>query len=528
MKDVFHRLIMFVPLALSACAVGPDYVEPAASAPESWTQGEDASSFSNAEPEVQWWTTFNDATLDSLIQQAVQSNLDLEAATARVREARAQRGVVTGEGNITIDANGSYTRFRRSQESGGASSGAPATGTGGSGSQGAGSSSLEGDSFQGSFDAAWELDVFGGIRRSVNAADADIQAAQESRHDVLVTLLGDVARNYIELRFFQKRLDIAQRNIGAQQASLEVAQARFDAGLTSELDVAQAKSLLATTTAVVPALEASRDQAIHRLGILLGQWPGSLMQRLQPSAEAPSAPPIVPVGLPSDLLRQRPDIRQAERQLAAATERIGVATADLYPKFQLTGNIGVSASDFADLFQSSAGFWNVGPSITWPILEGGRIHANIQVAEARAQESLIAYQQSILGALQEVEDNLVAYAKERIRLRSLDAAVTANRRAVDLANDRYTKGLVDFQSVLDTQRSLFLAEDDQAQSQRTVSISIVAIYKALGGGWSAFTTVDGETGESWGVTGSDSSEPERTSSVQIRENSWTDSHLAIK
>ena len=305
----------------------------------------------------------------------------------------------------------------------------------------------------------------------------------DNRRNVLVTLLAEVARNYLEVRGSQTRLAVAEKNIFTQQQALEIAKARYSAGLSSELDVAQAQAQLATTEAGVPLLQTSMRQAIHQLGVLLGQPPESLLDELLATAPIPSGPPEVPAGLPSDLLRRRPDIRQAEQELAAATARIGVATANLFPRFFLTGAVGQASVDASDFFQSSSRFWSVGPTITWPVFTAGRLRAQVEIQNARQEQAAIRYEKTVLTALQDVESALVAYSKEQITRDSLIQAVKANRQAVDIANELYMRGLVDFLNVIISQRSLNFAEDQLAQSAQRVSSNLVALYKALGGGW---------------------------------------------
>jgi NodT family efflux transporter outer membrane factor (OMF) lipoprotein len=290
-----------------------------------------------------------------------------------------------------------------------------------------------------------------------------------------------VARNYIEVRGVQRRLAIAQENMTAQQETLELTRARFEAGLTSELDVVQAASQLATTQSQLPALETSLQQGMHRLGVLIGQEPGALLAELSTAAPIPAAPPDVPVGLPSELLRRRPDVRRAERQLAAATARIGVAVADLFPRLSLTGALGLQSVTLAGLATVGSRFWSVGPALRWPLFQAGRIRANIAVQGAREEQQLRTYEQTVLTSLEEVENALVAYSREQVRRARLAEAVEANRRAVDLANELYLRGLGTFLNVLDSERALFASQSDLAQSEATIATDIVALYKALGG-----------------------------------------------
>jgi multidrug efflux system outer membrane protein len=466
---------------LMGCAVGPNYQMPDMRTPAMWSEAPQNGVTTQPLQRTRWWRTFNDPVLDALVERAVRANIDLRQAEARVREARALRGVAAADFWPTSNVSGSYARSRRSENASAAQvgplNGSPTLGGG------VPSGELEQGLFQSGFDARWEIDLFGGVRRSIEAADADLAASVEDLRGVLVTLLAEVARNYVEVRGFQRRVDIAQDNIRSQQDTLELTRARFDAGLTSELDVAQAASQLATTQAQVPTLETAVRQGIHRLSVLLGLAPGALLPELSQEAPVPPAPPGVPVGLPSDLLRRRPDVRRAERQVAAATARIGVAVADLFPRLALTGSLGLQSNLLADLPLGSSRFWSVGPTLTWPIFDAGRVRANIQVQGAREEQRLAQYEQAVLTALEEVENALVAYSRELVRRDKLAGAVEANQRAVELANELYTRGLGDFLNVLESQRSLFASQSDLVQSEAAVSANVVALYKALGGGW---------------------------------------------
>jgi multidrug efflux system outer membrane protein len=454
------------------CSVGPNYHEPRVGMPGSWSEPLEGGTTNRTALAAEWWTTFSDPKLNSLIARAVQSNYDLRIAEARLRQARAQRRFSTADFWPTLDASGSYTRERVSENALQAvAPGVP----------------LENNLYQAGFDAAWEIDVFGGKRRALEAATADVGASQEDRTDTLVTLQAEVARNYVELRGLQQRLVITRDNIKSQQDALEVTQARFKGGVASELDVTQAAALLASTRSQLPALEMSLKQTMHQLAVLLGQAPGALLAELSEDSPIPPTPPEVPVGLPSELLRRRPDIRRAERQLAAATARIGVQTAELFPKFSLTGSAGLSSVSASDWFTGGSKFWSAGPTMQWRIFDAGRIRANIRVENAKQEEALAVYEKAVLTSMQDVENALVAYAQEQVRYRSLKEGAEADQRAVELANELYTKGLADFLNVLDAQRSLYLAQDQLVQSQKSVSQNLVALYKALGGGWEVET-----------------------------------------
>jgi NodT family efflux transporter outer membrane factor (OMF) lipoprotein len=317
----------------------------------------------------------------------------------------------------------------------------------------------------------------------VEAAKAQLSTAEFGRRDVLVTLLGEVARNYVDLRGCQKRLAIANQNIEAQENSLAITQNRFTNGLATDLDVQQAKTVLATTRAEVPTLEGAIQTTTHRIEVLLGQQPGTLQTELAEAAPIPAQPPQVPVGLPSELLLRRPDVSRAERQLAAATANIGVAKSDLFPKFYLTGSVGSESISSSDWFTSGSRFWSVGPTVQWRIFDAGRIRANIKVQNARQEQALAAYEQTVLMAFEEVENNLVLYAKEQVRRRSLEDAVKSSEDSLHLANQLYANGLSNFINVLDAERSLYQAQDALVQSDRAISANLIALYKSLGGGW---------------------------------------------
>ena len=480
-KALTDKLIAAAPalVLLAGCAVGPDYREPKLAMPTSWQEAQQKGIEIRPVEMTRWWTTFNDPLLNSLVERAVKSNFDVRIAEARIREARASRAVVAAGAWPTVDVSASYRRNRTSENALGLGSTAP---------QGGGTLEqdlfkLEQELFKTGFDASWEIDVFGGVRRGVEAADATIAASVESRRDVLVTLLGDVAKNYIDLRGFQRRLAVARANLKAQQDTWELTRIRFQAGLTSDLEVAQAEAQVNTTAAQIPTLESALKQAVYSLDLLLGLSPGALWNDLANETTIPSLPPEVLVGLPSDLLRRRPDIRFAERDLAASTAQIGAAMADLFPKFSLTGAAGLQSISASDWFTGRSRYWSIGPTISWPIFDAGRIRANIEIRNAQQEQALNRYEKTVLAAFGDVEKSLVNYSREQARQRSLTDAVAANRRAVEMANELYVRGLNDFLNVLDTQRSLYAAENDLAQSEATMAANLVALYKALGGGW---------------------------------------------
>jgi multidrug efflux system outer membrane protein len=462
-------------LVATGCVVGPNYQPPALDMPKHWS--ETAAQLAPSPPSsVAWWKTFKDPELDSLIERAIDANLGLQLAQARIREARARRAIAMAPLWPSVNTTVSYTRLWQDEDLFGPLS---------AGGQPVLLGQQPQNLFQAGFDTSWELDLFGGTRRSIEVAQADLEVSFYDRADVLASLVAEVARNYIQVRTLQKQLAVTHHNLAAQRDILGLTRSRYEGGLASDLDVARAQAQVKTAASQIPLLEISYRDAIHRLGVLLGQAPGALADELGAMAPIPVAPLDLPINLPSDLLRQRADIRRAERQLAAATARVGVATAELYPKFSLIGAAGFESLAASDFFNSGSKLWSVGPSITWPILRGGQIVATIQVRDAQERQALITYRQTILNALEEVENALVTYNREQDRRIVLADAVEANRRAAALARDLYLGGLSDFLNVLQAQRDLFQSQIELAQSDAAVSIDLVALYKALGGGWEA-------------------------------------------
>lgn len=458
---------MAVLLLASGCAmVGPDYAKPKVEVPKAWQDTGDPA-LVPAEADIRlWWRVFNDPMLNSLIEKAAKGNLDVRAALARVKEARARLGVAAGRELPAFDATGNSGWQRTSEHDltpGGSTNTRHALG----------------------LDASWEIDLFGRIRRSVEAAQADYQASQEDRTDVMITLYAEVARTYISIRSLQARLAAAQKNIESQKQVLSLTRTRFENGLATDLDVAQAESVLASSQAEVPPLKISLNENINTMAVLLGQHPGTFHEKLSQARPIPVLPPKVAVGVPADIMRQRPDIRRAERQVAAATARIGVATADLYPTFSLTGSFGLAATTGGDLLRYDSRFFSFGPSFNWNVFDGGRIRSQIKVQDALTEQALLNYEQTMLNALKEVEDSLFAYAQQRARLEALQQTVKAARRTLRLAIGLYKDGLRDFQSVLDAQRSLFSFDNQLAEATGQVAINLVRLYKSLGGGWRA-------------------------------------------
>lgn len=472
---------VLVSAALAGCMVGPNYHRPDVPAPTAWGElapvtavagdpvREVRTSVATTDPvAASWWTSFGDAELASLVERAVAGNYDVQQAEARIREARAARRIAAADLWPAVQAGASYDRERTS-----------ANGP-------TGSSPLGGkwiDLFQVGFDANWELDVFGGTRRAVEAADAAVAAAEADRDAVLVTLLGDVGFEYVTYRSLQRRVALATENLEAQRATLGLTRRLLDAGLAPELDVTRAEAVTATTAATIPALRRGAAQAMHRLGTLVGAPPMTLEQELAVATPIPAPPSAVPIGMPSDVLLRRPDVARAERDLASATAEIGVATRDLFPRFFITGAADLQSLHATDLFTWQSRLASLGPSVTWPVFEGGRIRANIAFRTAAQAERLAAYRGAVLQAFQEVEDALVAFAHQQATSAELARAVGANDRTAELARRLYGQGLTDFLTVLDAERSLFASQDALAESQRDLALDLVALYKAVGGGW---------------------------------------------
>lgn len=430
---------------------------------------------------TRWWVTFGDPALNRLVTEALAANLELKQTAQRIRAARAERVIAVAAGLPILGARNSINRRLNTF------SGAPGTTTPVAG--GFGNANEVIDIFQLGFDAQWEIDLFGGIRRSVEAAQATIDAEVENAGAVTVTLLAEVARNYIEFRRNQQQIAITRENLRSQQDSVLITRARYDAGLTTELDVDQAAAQAAQTKSQLPGYEIGLKQSVHQLGVLLGKEPNYLLVRLDREGPIPAAQQDVVMDLPSELLRRRPDVQVAERQLAAATAQVGAATAELYPKLNLTALLGFQ-NYHPDSITPIARSWSVASALTLPLFNWGRIRANIDATEAQKDQLLLRFQNVVLNALKEVEDALVGYLEEQKRRNALKQSVQANERAVEVANERYTKGLAGFLDVLVSQRSLYLAQSDLTDSQARIAENLVALYKALGGGWDAPTPGD--------------------------------------
>ncbi|MEW5722232.1 MAG: efflux transporter outer membrane subunit [Thermodesulfobacteriota bacterium] len=472
-------LVIFLVL-VTGCAVGPDYTPPEIRTPKQWHSLPSGGPSARPEPQVlaRWWTVLDDPALTRLIEQAVDRNLDLKKARAHVREARARRGVALGGLLPSLRATGS-TKYTWSSPAGGTGL-KPNTGD------------LEqNESYATGFDAAWEVDVFGGGRRTFEAARADYEASQEALQDVLVSLVAEVALNYVELRTYQKRLGLAEEGLKVQSQLAELVAWRNKAGLAGGLEVEKANYSLEATRARLPVLRANLKEVENRLAVLVGEFPGALSETLGKPDPIPTAPLEVAVGVPAETLRRRPDVRQAERKLAAQTARVGEATAEMYPKFSLTGTIGLEALTVAGLFGPGSLAYSLAAGLAWNIFNGGALRQNVEVQDALQEQALADYQAAVLGALEEVENALTALALEQERLKSLEQAAGSSHKAFDLAYHQYQAGYSGFQEVLETQQAWLNYQDQLAESQGTLTSNLIRLYKALGGGWESTRPLEG-------------------------------------
>jgi multidrug efflux pump len=449
------------------CAAGPDYRAPATKPSGTAFVNGVSSNLSPAAVEAQWWNEFHDPILERLVDRMAGSNHDIRMASARVREARALRSMAELEALPIVHAGGGWTRTTLSQD---AMHGQPRN-------------LRESDLWNAGFDANWELDVFGRVRRSVQARSAEVASMEAERRDLWVSLLGEVARNYFELRGAQHELEVARRNAENQRETLEIAESKLRAGRATELDVARARAQLTATLAILPPLEGAVKRAMHRLGVLTGQEPTALDSELAPVQPLPVLPTLVAIGTPEHLLRRRPDIRAAERSLAAATARIGIETADLFPRLTFNGRVAFEATDISGLGGAGSDAFAFGPRLSWAALDLGRVKARIRAARARADAELAFYEKTVLTALEETENALVEFGRAQARTAYLRDSAQAAARAMSLANDRYRSGITDFLQVLDTQRTQLVIEEQLAQSETRTATALVAVYKALGGGW---------------------------------------------
>jgi outer membrane protein, multidrug efflux system len=485
-----------IPAAQLSCTVGPNYAPPkpsiktdfpppsAQAATQPTTHPSQLSS--TAQPITEWWTTLNDPELNNLLLRALDGNLDLQQAASRIRESRANLRQSGAQLYPTVNGTGSYIHLDAGKNVGigGSSSSSSSSSTAGNTSGSSTSSDyFTSDVFAAGFDATWELDVFGGERRQIESAKADLAASVEDRRDMMVTLLAEVANDYLQIRGLQERLHIAEENLKLQQDSLDLTRSLRHAGFNSELDVTREETQVAQTRSQIVPLRTQLAQVQHALAILLGSEPDALSTELEATAPVPTVPPLVTIGMPSDLLRRRPDIRRAERQIASANARVGAAIADFYPKFSLTGAFGLDADRFQSLFEVASRYFLIYPSVSWKLLDFGRTQAKVDMQREEYKQAMLNYQNTMLVALQEVEDAQVAYMNEQDHHAALSDAVSSARESVSIARDQYKQGLTDFLQVLDAQQQLLSTEDGLAQSDQAIATNLVALYKALGGGW---------------------------------------------
>lgn len=459
--------------ALAGCTVGPDFHAPAVSAPTLWgPERADVPSRTVAgDVDAAWWDSFNDVELTSLVRRLVAQNLDLKTAAERVVQGRSQRQIVASQGLPQINGQSEYNRIRVSR-TGTINLSVPAPGA-----------PLEYDFFQNALNSSWELDLFGKVRRSVEAQDATTLASIEDRRSLGLAALADLATDYLQLRGVQAELDIAERNLRTAETSAKLVRDRFRQGVGTTLDLAQAQSQQATTAATVPPLRAQQSMLINAICLLLGEQPRALQAELLPRAPLPAVPPTVPVGLPGDLVRRRPDVREAEARLHAATAQTGVAVASFYPDVSLTGAANLDGLRFTDAFSLPSRAFQVGPSISIPLFQGGQLTGTLRLRESQQREAAITFQKTVLQAWQEVDNALTAYAEAQ-RQRALTAeAVRQNEAALGAARQRYTQGASDFINVVSSESLLLQSQNSLASSDTAIATNLVSLYKALGGGW---------------------------------------------
>jgi outer membrane protein, multidrug efflux system len=464
-----------IPLLLSLCAaawleagcsVGPNYHPPPVTAPTQFTGGANPA-FSTNEPMAAWWQGFGDVELVRLTDRAIACNLDLRIATANLLQARALRLGAKADFLPVAEAGAGYSNVVYSEPELFNFSGTPRRQV----------------LYDAGFDATWELDIFGRLRRAYQASTASMEAAAAERRDVQVSLVSEVARNYFELRGDQNELSVLRGNADNQRETLKITLARLDAGRGTELDVARARAQLNNTLAEIPPMEAAVAHATHRLGVLTGQQPEALIDELRTPQPIPALPSFVAIGNPGQLLRRRPDIRAAERNLAAATAGIGVAVADLFPRVTFNGAIGLEAESFSGLGKPGSDMRSFGPAITWAALDYGHVRARIKAAGAVADAQIAQYEKTVLTSLEETENALVDFGRERARREFLAESVKASQAAAELAHIQYDNGATDFLTVLDAERVLLESQDQLAQTETQTAIALVAVYKSLDGGW---------------------------------------------
>ncbi|MFI4875516.1 MAG: efflux transporter outer membrane subunit [Blastopirellula sp. JB062] len=468
-KRVLAIACMAAALASTGCLVGPDHCDPGAPFLPHWSRPLPDGLTDEPNDSVAWWTKFNDPVLTGMMVRTAQQNLTLGQAYERIAEARAQRAVARGGLFPDFFMGGAYSRIKSSNN------GSPIGLTFETPAFNYWSASL--------VDASWEIDVFGAVRRNLQAANADIDVAIEDHNALLVSLQGDVGANYVQARTLQHRILIAQRNVQLQKQSLQIAETKLEAGTVSKLDVYQARSNLYSTESLIPTLRQDLDVAYNRLAVLQGMPPQDLTNEVMGARQLFQIPEHIAVGIPIEIIRQRPDIRSAERQLAAQSARIGVATADLFPRFTLSGTLGVDATKINQWFTSDSLSYNFGPSVRWNVLSFGRVWGNIEVNRARWRQLVYNYQQTVLEASEEVENAMISFRFTQARAEELRKAVEAAQGASAISEVQYEGGIIPFQTLLDAQRFQADLEDQYVAARGDTYLALVSLYKALGGGW---------------------------------------------
>lgn len=466
-RNIIKYGAVFVAMLLIAgcMTVGPDYVKPDVKAPEAWNTRSSQGATAPAAAQdtlASWWVNLKDPVLVDLIDMAIKSNKDLKKAEARIREARAARGVAESQYYPSVNASGAYSLTRTEKNS--------ETGT-------------TRELFTAGLDAGWEIDLFGGARRANEAAQATYEASREDYGMVYVTMAAEVALNYVDVRTLQDRLAIVEDDLKLLTETYELTVYRQKAGLVTHLDIDRAKTNMEATRASIPTLKTRLAAAMNRLSALMGGYPGFADPKVSASAGLPTVPVEIALGVPAETLRRRPDVRNAERQLAAQTARVGVATADLYPKLRLNGSISIDASSFAGLFTGNNRIFDIGPRFTWNIFNAGAVRSNIEIQDARQEQAYLQYENSIILGLEEAENAITAFVNEQKRMKSLNDALASATDSTNLALFQYKSGLIDFQAVLDAQRTFLSVKDNLATSKGAVVGDLVRLYKALGGGW---------------------------------------------
>jgi NodT family efflux transporter outer membrane factor (OMF) lipoprotein len=458
-KTILKLDAVVISLLLAACAVGPDYVAPKPNLPQQWHNSTEPTQTLNKKALARWWTTFNDPQLAKLIEQGINGNFDLKNALARINEARARRGIAKADFYPKINSSGAAGETYN------------------------GTVDQRNPRYALGLDASWEIDLFGRIARSVESTQATLEATEAGYQDVLVSLCAEVALNYVQMRTSQAQLKVAEQNIQAQTEIYQLALWRWQSGLADKLDAEQALSSVEQLTAQLPTLKTNIAQNQHQIAVLLGLAPASLNAQLNNDKNIPRTDLKIAIGVPADVLRQRPDIQRAERELAGQTAQIGVATAEQYPKLTLSGTIGLEAIKASNLFSTAGLIDSLLGKLTFPIFNAGQIKENIAVQNAKQQQALAAYEATVLTALKDVENALVGIAQEQQRLQALAQAAATAQSAMSLAKTQYESGLTEFLNVQQTQRTLLSLQEQYIGSQGQLSLYVISLYKALGGGW---------------------------------------------